>query len=249
MSKRTSIEWTENSWNPVTGCTKISPGCKNCYAERMAIRLQSMGLEKYSNGFKVKLQPDSLNEPYTWKKPGKIFVNSMSDLFHKNIPESFIMDVFKVMNDCPWHIFQILTKRENRLLELNHKINWTQNIWMGVSIENKDYTHRANILSKTDAYIKFISFEPLLGPILKINLKNIDWVILGGESGPNARPMKKEWVEEIKDHCEKACVKFFFKQWGGVQKKKNGRLLNGKTYNEYPEINISNLSPQLSFGT
>jgi protein gp37 len=229
------IEWTESTWNPITGCDKISPGCKFCYAEIMSKRLESMGLEKYKNGFQLSLHQEELKRPYRWKKSREIFVNSMSDLFHDNVPDKYILDVFKVMNDCSWHVFQVLTKREERLLELNKKINWTQNIWMGVSIENNDYIHRADFLRKTYAIVKFLSLEPLLGPISQLNLKNIDWVIVGGESGPKARGMKKEWVEEIMEKCRKSQIKFFFKQWGGVNKKRNGRILNGKIYDEYPE--------------
>lgn len=228
------IEWTEMTWNPTTGCTKISPGCKNCYAENMSSRLQAMGVEKYKNGFELTLHPNELNKPYNWKKPKIIFVNSMSDLFHEKVPLDYIQKVFKVMNDCSQHIFQVLTKREERLLELNSKLNWTPNIWMGVSVENADYAFRINYLQRTTAKVKFLSLEPLLGPVNNLNLESIDWVIVGGESGPKARPIKKQWVEDIRKQCRRAKVKFFFKQWGGFNKKENGRELNGRTYDEIP---------------
>jgi len=228
------IEWTEMTWNPTTGCTKISPGCKNCYAETLSIRLQAVGLDKYRNGFKVTLHPDELLKPYSWKKSKIVFVNSMSDLFHKDIPLEFIQRVFKVMNDCRWHIFQVLTKREERLLELDSKLNWSSNIWMGVSIENQDYTYRMDYLKQTGAKVKFLSLEPLLGSISNMNLDMIDWVIVGGESGPKSRPVKRTWIEDIRKQCKAADVKFFFKQWGGFNKKENGRELNGRTYDEIP---------------
>lgn len=237
------IEWTEMTWNPTTGCSKISPGCKNCYAETLSLRLQAMGLDKYRNGFKVTLHPDELPKPYSWKKSKIVFVNSMSDLFHKDIPLEFIQRVFNVMNDCHWHIFQVLTKREDRLLELNSKLNWSANIWMGVSIENQDYTYRMDYLKQTDAKVKFLSLEPLLGPLYNMNLNMIDWVIVGGESGPKARPIKKQWVEDIRKQCRRAKVKFFFKQWGGFNKKENGRELNGRTYDEIPLDKEFSLQP------
>lgn len=236
MAQKSSIEWTESTWNPITGCSKISPGCKFCYAERMAKRLKAMSSENYINGFKLTLHEHVLELPLTWKKPQTIFVNSMSDLFHKNVPLVFIQKMFEVMNKAHWHIFQILTKRSDRLLELNNKLTWTENIWMGVSVENQDYTFRIDDLRKTDAHTKFLSIEPLIGQITKLNLNNIDWVIVGGESGPGARPMKEEWVITIKDICKNSGVPFFFKQWGGVNKKKNGRLLEGRTWDEMPEI-------------
>lgn len=235
MALKSSIEWTESTWNPVTGCNKISSGCKNCYAERMAKRLKAMGSENYDNGFKLTTHNHAVNLPLQWRKPQVIFVNSMSDLFHKNVSLDFILKVFETMNKAHWHIFQVLTKRSDRLLELNKYLPWSKNIWMGVSVENQDYTFRIKDLCKTDATIKFLSIEPLIGPISRFSLKNIDWVIVGGESGPKSRPMKEEWVTSIRDKCLKQVVPFFFKQWGGVQKKKNGRELKGRTWDEMPQ--------------
>lgn len=234
MALKSSIEWTESTWNPVTGCTKISPGCKNCYAERMSKRLNAMGSENYENGFKLTTHAHVVELPLHWRKPQVIFVNSMSDLFHKNVSFDFILKVFETMNKAHWHIFQVLTKRSERLLELNKYLPWSKNIWMGVSIENQDYTFRINDLSKTGASIKFLSIEPLLGPINRLNLKNINWAIVGGESGPKARPMKEEWVIKLRNKCFEQNVPFFFKQWGGINKKKTGRLLEGRTWDEMP---------------
>lgn len=236
------IEWTESTWNPLTGCTKISPGCKHCYAERMAKRLQAMGQPNYINGFRLTMHEHVLEKPLEWKTPQFIFVNSMSDLFHKDVPLEFIQRTFSVMKRAYWHQFQVLTKRSERLAELSTYLEWADNIWMGVSVENKDYVYRIDDLRKTSAKIKFLSVEPLLGPIPKMNLKGINWVIVGGESGPGARPLEREWVIGIRDQCQKAQVPFFFKQWGGVQKKKAGRLLEGKTWDEMPrEINLVKL--------
>ena len=232
---QSSIEWTEQTWNPVTGCTKISPGCEFCYAEKFAYRLQSMGADNYKNGFKLTLHRHMLEKPLDWKKPSIIFVNSMSDLFHKDVPEGFIIDVFEIMNEAYWHQFQILTKRPERVIELNEQLLWTPNIWMGTSIENDDYAFRNDLLRKTSAEIKFLSLEPLLGPLLNLNLGKIDWVIVGGESGFKARPMKPEWVLDIQEQCQKANVAFFFKQWGGKNKKQAGRVLNGRTWDEMPK--------------
>lgn len=239
---QSSIEWTEQTWNPVTGCTKISPGCKFCYAERFAARLQSMGVENYRNGFKLTLHPHMIEKPLEWKKPSVIFVNSMSDLFHKDVPEKFILAVFETMNKAHWHQFQILTKRPERVLEMNKKLRWAPNIWMGTSVENEDYMDRIDFLRKTSAKIKFLSLEPLLGPLPNMNLKKIDWVIVGGESGLKARPMKPEWVIDIHEQCQRAEVPFFFKQWGawgvdGVKRSKhaNGRQFKGKTWNDVPK--------------
>lgn len=231
---QSSIEWTEQTWNPVTGCTKVSPGCKFCYAEKFAARLQSMGVENYRNGFKLTLHPHMLDKPLEWKKPSVIFVNSMSDLFHKDVPDEFIIAVFKTMNKAHWHQFQVLTKRPERVLELNKQLNWTPNIWMGTSVENADYMDRVDMLRKTSAKIKFLSLEPLLGALPNMNLKKIDWVIVGGESGFKARPMKLEWVLDIQEQCQEADVPFFFKQWGGKNKKLTGRTLNGRTWDEMP---------------
>ncbi|MGQ9874488.1 MAG: DUF5131 family protein [Chloroflexus sp.] len=228
------IEWTEATWNPLTGCTKISPGCKHCYAERMALRLRAMGVEKYRNGFTLTLHPDVLEEPLTWKKPRMIFVNSMSDLFHKDVPLAFIQQVFDVMRRASWHQFQVLTKRAERLSELAPVIDWPTNVWMGVSVEHAGYTFRIDHLRQTNAHIKFLSLEPLLGPLPDLNLDDIDWVIVGGESGPHARPMQAAWVRDIRDQCIRAGVPFFFKQWGGPVKKRTGRLLDGRTWDEWP---------------
>ena len=233
MSK-TKIEWTESSWNPVTGCTKISEGCKNCYAERMSMRLKAMKQPIYSDGFDVRTHTHLLERPLNWKKPQMIFVNSMSDLFHEDVPTDFIIEVFNVMNAANWHIFQVLTKRSERLIELNCKLNWSNNIWMGVSVENEKNIDRIKNLQKSNAAIKFLSIEPLLGPIENLDLDKIDWVIVGGESGPKARPMKKEWVVNIKNVCLSSGVSFFFKQWGGFNKKSAGRTLDGRTWDEKP---------------
>jgi protein gp37 len=235
---QSSIEWTEMTWNPTTGCTKISAGCKHCYAEIMSKRLQSMGVEKYKDNFEVRTHPSALKIPYTWKHSKVVFVNSMSDLFHKDIPTSFIKEVFAVMNDNPQHVFQVLTKRAERLLELNRQIKWTHNIWMGVSVENEKVKERIDYLRKTNAKVKFLSLEPLLGPLPKLNLSKIDWAIVGGESGHNPRSMDADWVLDIQDQCKAKNVAFFFKQWGGKNKKANGRLLNGRTYDEMPEIDL-----------
>lgn len=229
-----SIEWTDATWNPITGCSKISPGCKNCYAERFSRRLQAMGVKKYAKGFKITLHPDSLKTPLSWKSPRMIFVNSMSDLFHEDIPEDFIYEVFKVMRKADWHQFQILTKRSKRLLQLSPHIDWPPNVWMGVSVENDTYTFRIDHLRQINAYIKFLSLEPLLGPLSHLDLNNINWVIVGGESGPGARPLLKEWVVDIKNQCLASNIPFFFKQWGGVNKKRNGRKLEGRTWDETP---------------
>lgn len=234
MSSVSKIEWTEATWNPITGCSKISPGCKHCYAERMAKRLQAMGQPNYANGFKLSLHEKVLELPLMWKKPQTIFVNSMSDLFHEDVPVEFIRKVFHIMEQAYWHRFQILTKRSDRLLELNPKLSWNFNIWMGVSVENQEYTFRIDHLRKTGATVKFISFEPLLGPIRPLNLRGIDWVIVGGESGHQARPMDTSWVVDIRNQCQRTKVSFFFKQWGGTNRKKTGRKLEGRTWDEIP---------------
>lgn len=231
-----SIEWTEMTWNPTTGCNKISTGCKFCYAEIMSRRLKAMGQEKYKDGFKVRIHEDQLNIPYTWKHAKIVFVNSMSDLFHKDIPLDFIKKVFAVMNKNPQHVFQVLTKRAERLLEVHKELKWSHNIWMGVSVENDKMTSRIDFLRKTRAKVKFLSLEPLIGPLPDLNLKKIDWVIVGGESGHRPRPMKPDWVLDIQQQCDEVGVAFFFKQWGGRNKKKNGRILNGRTYDAMPEI-------------
>lgn len=234
MALGSSIEWTESTWNPVTGCSKISTGCKNCYAERMSKRLAAMGQPNYVNGFKVSVHPQALELPLKWKAPQTIFVNSMSDLFHRSVPDSFILSIFDVMNRAHWHRFQILTKRSTRLRDLGRSLPWAPNIWMGVSVETKDYYSRIRDLARTDATVKFLSCEPLLGPLPRLPLKGMDWVIVGGESGPRARPMDPAWAESIRDQCLRARVPFFFKQWGGTNKKKSGRLLSGRTWDEIP---------------
>ena len=231
---KSKIEWTESSWNPVTGCTKISPGCKNCYAERMAIRLKKMGQPNYRNGFKVTLHEHVLDYPLRWKKPQTIFVNSMSDLFHEDVPDTFIFKVFEIMKKASWHTFQILTKRSTRLKEISSRLDWPRNVWVGVSVENANYKYRIDNLRFIPAFIRFISFEPLLGRIENLNLSKVDWVIVGGESGPNSRPIKEEWVIQIKEECLAQNIPFFFKQWGGINKKKAGRLLEGKIWDEMP---------------
>jgi protein gp37 len=234
MATNSHIEWTDATWNPVTGCTKISPGCKHCYAERLAERLKTMGQANYRNGFALTLQPHMLGLPLKWKTPKRIFVNSMSDLFHKDVPTDYIKRVFEVMRLAHWHQYQILTKRSERVLELSKKLEWAPQIWMGVSVENEKYTYRIDYLRRTDAHVKFLSLEPLLGPLRSLNLRGIDWAIVGGESGPGARAIDQVWVTEIRDQCLAANVPFFFKQWGGVQKKKTGRTLEGRTWDEMP---------------
>jgi protein gp37 len=233
---RSSIEWTESTWNPLTGCQKVSPGCKHCYAERMALRLQAMGQPNYRNGFHLTLHPQMLALPLSWKKPQIIFVNSMSDLFHEEVPEDYIQRVFAVMRSAHWHQFQVLTKRTERLAAVSPTIDWPLNVWMGVSVETEKYAFRIDPLRKTGAHIKFLSLEPLLGPLLNLDLTGIDWVIVGGESGPGARPMKKEWVMAIRDQCETTDVPFFFKQWGGVNKKRMGRLLEDRYWDGMPQV-------------
>lgn len=234
MASNSSIEWTESTWNPLTGCTKISPGCKNCYAERLSLRLQAMGQPNYANGFILTTHEHALELPLQWKKPQTIFVNSMSDLFNKDVPVDFIHRVFDVMRRADWHRFQILTKRSDRLLELSPQLPWASHIWMGVSVENEDYVYRIDHLRGTKAKLKFLSLEPLLGPLRRLNLKGIDWVIVGGESGPGSRPMAQSWAIDIRNQCRKANVPFFFKQWGGFNKKKAGRSLEGRTWDELP---------------
>jgi protein gp37 len=233
---QSTIEWTEMTWNPTTGCDKISAGCKYCYAEVMARRLQAMGIEKYKDGFALRTHEDALHIPYTWKHPKIVFVNSMSDLFHKDVPLAFIKKVFAVMNNTPQHTYQVLTKRAERLYQLHHHLNWTNNIWMGVSVENEKVMDRIDYLRETGAQTKFLSCEPLIGPLPEMNLDNINWVIVGGESGRKARPMKEWWVWDIRLQCQEAGADFFFKQWGGTNKKKAGRELGGRTYDEMPFI-------------
>jgi len=236
MAQLSEIEWTDSTWNPVTGCSKISLGCKNCYAERMAKRLQAMGQPNYVKGFDLAIHEGTLELPLQWNSRQNIFVNSMSDLFHKKVPIIFIKKVFDTMNRAKWHRFQILTKRSKRLLEIAPHLPWAENIWMGVSIETEKYVGRIDDLRNTTAYVKFLSLEPLLGPLPKLDLFGIDWVIVGGESGPGARLMREEWVMSIRDQCRKAGLPFFFKQWGGVNKKRSGRLLEGRTWDELPRM-------------
>ncbi len=236
MSTNSKIEWTEATWNPITGCTKISLGCKNCYAEKLSMRLKAMGQPNYRNGFQPTLHEHMLDIPLRWKRPKTIFVNSMSDLFHDDVPTDFILRVFGVMTKAKQHRFQVLTKRPLRLLELSSKLPWPDNVWMGVSVENRDYIDRIGHLIDTPARIKFLSLEPLLGPMGNLNLNGIDWVIVGGESGPKSRPMLREWVTEVRDQCLGEGVPFFFKQWGGRNKKKSGRILDGRTWDEIPGV-------------
>ncbi len=235
MSK-SKIEWTESTWNPVSGCTKISRGCDNCYAERMAMRLKAMGTRGYENGFEVTMHPHALDKPLKIKKAQVIFVNSMSDIFHEKIPDAFIFQIFEVMNKAHWHTFQVLTKRPKRLAKLADKLNWTDNIWMGVTVEANEYVDRVDYLRSCPAKIKFLSLEPLIDSVDKLDYTGINWVIAGGESGYGARVMQKEWVLEIRDRCKNENIDFFFKQWGGVNKKKAGRLLDGEIYDEMPEL-------------
>ncbi len=234
MAVNSQIEWTDATWNPVTGCTKISPGCGHCYAETFAERFRNVPGHPYQQGFDLKLWPARLSLPLTWRKPKRIFVNSMSDLFHKDVPEEYIFKVFEAMKAAHWHQFQVLTKRHERLALMSPRLEWADNIWMGVSVESQEYVERVEFLRKTGAAIKFLSVEPLLGPIEQINLSGIDWVIVGGESGGHARPMAEQWVRTMREHCQKKGVAFFFKQWGGVNKKKTGRLLDGRTWDALP---------------
>jgi protein gp37 len=239
MATTSSIEWTEMTWNPVTGCRKVSQGCKHCYAERMAKRLHAMGTDRYRNGFAPTLHEDLIDLPRRWKKPRVIFVNSMSDLFQEEVPDDFIRRVFDTMLDCPQHTFQILTKRGGRLRELGPSLKWPKNVWMGVSVENDQVIDRIRDLASVPARVRFLSCEPLIGPLKRLPLRNIHWVIVGGESGPGARLMNPEWVESIHQQCARVGVAFFFKQWGGVRKDMTGRQLHGRTYDEMPLVSIS----------
>ncbi|MEI0509589.1 phage Gp37/Gp68 family protein [Brachyspira intermedia] len=239
MADNSNIEWTESTWNPVTGCTKISAGCQNCYAEKLANRLYAMGVKNYINKFELTIHKEALNIPIKWKKPRIIFVNSMSDLFHEDIPFDFLKRIFNVMNECHQHTFQILTKRSENMLKLSKELKLTDNIWLGVTVENNASLYRISDLLKTNSKIKFVSFEPLLTSLPDLNTNGIDWAIVGGESGSNARPMQEEWVIDIKNKCLNSNTAFFFKQWGGINKKKNGRLLQGRTWNAMPEYSLS----------
>ncbi len=234
MGDHSAIEWTDATWNPVTGCTKVSPGCKNCYAERLAARLMAMGNPRYRRGFAVTLQPDQMELPLRWKQPRKIFVNSMSDLFHESVPEAYIRRVFSIMTAAHWHVFQVLTKRASRLSDIGPGLLWPMNVWQGVSVENADYVWRIAELTKVPAAVRFLSVEPLLGPIPDLPLGDIDWVIVGGESGPGYRPVRAEWIRDIRNQCVRAGVPFFFKQWGGRTSKAGGRRLDGRVWEQRP---------------
>ena len=228
-STKTAIEWTDKTWNPTVGCNKVSPGCKNCYAEALTKRFY----KQYPDGFKFTIHPQRLNEPRRWRKPSRVFVNSMSDLFHERMPFGFLQEIFHVMEECPQHVFQILTKRHERLVELAPELNWPKNVWMGVSVENQNYAHRVDCLKQVPAAVRFLSCEPLLGP-LKLNLEEIHWVIVGGESGHGHRPIQANWVRDVRDQANVLGVAFFFKQWGGIRPKSGGRALDGHTYDEMP---------------
>jgi protein gp37 len=243
MAVTSPIEWTEATWNPVTGCDKVSPGCAHCYAERMAKRLRAMGQGNYARGFEITLQPQMLELPLRWKRSKRIFVNSMSDMFHVDVPLSFIQAAFDVMGRADWHEYQILTKRSERLIELDSVLRWAPHIWMGVSVENARFVHRIEHLRSTRACVKFLSLEPLLGPLPRLDLRGIDWAIVGGESGPRARPMQSAWVLDIRDQCRAAGVAFFFKQWGGVFKSRTGRELEGRIWDEMP-VNLAGAGPK-----
>ena len=233
---KSKIEWTESTWNPVSGCNKVSRGCDNCYAERMAKRLQAMGTKGYENGFEVTLHPHILEKPLRIKKSQIIFVNSMSDIFHDKIPDEYIIKIFETMNKAYWHTFQVLTKKPKRLKKIANKLKWTSNIWMGVTVEGNEYIDRVDYLRNCPANIKFLSIEPLIDSVNKLDYTGIDWVIVGGESGYGARVLEKRWVTEVKNRCLELNIPFFFKQWGGVNKKKAGRLLDGKIYDDMPKI-------------
>jgi protein gp37 len=236
MAQSTSIEWTDVTWNPVTGCTKVSPGCKHCYAERMALRLQAMNQRRYREGFRLTLQPDLLEQPLRWRQPRTVFVNSMSDLFHDDVPLEYLRLVFNVMAKASWHVFQILTKRAERLEQTARELPWPPNVWIGVSVESEDYLFRIKHLRRVPGAVRFLSVEPLLSRIRRLPLRSIDWVIVGGESGPGARPIQPDWVRTIRDSCLTKDVPFFFKQWGGVHKSRYGRLLDGQTWDQMPSL-------------
>jgi protein gp37 len=235
MADHSAIEWTDATWNPVTGCSQISPGCKHCYAERLAARLLAMNNPRYRNGFRVTLHHDQLELPLRWRKPKRIFVNSMSDLFHESVPEDFIANVLRTAEKTPWHTYQILTKRAERLALLASRLPWPKNVWQGVSVESADYTWRVGLLRKVPAAVRFLSIEPLLGSMKDLSLGGVDWVIVGGESGPGARPVDPRWIRQVRDKCVAANIPFFFKQWGGRFPKAGGRLLDGREWNEMPD--------------
>jgi protein gp37 len=243
MAGSSAIEWTEATWNPVTGCDRVSPGCAHCYALDLAARLKRMGQPKYQldgaekssgPGFGVTLHPSAVDAPLHWRTPRVIFVNSMSDLFHEEIPDEFIEEVFAVMAEAHWHVFQILTKRHERLAEIADQLEWPENVWMGVSVENRKFVQRADYLRQVPAAVRFVSAEPLLGPLDDLKLEELDWIIVGGESGPKHRPMKVEWARDLRDRCLKAEVPFFFKQWGGLRSKSGGRQLDGQEWSQMP---------------
>jgi protein gp37 len=242
VADHSGIEWTDATWNPVTGCTKVSPGCKNCYAERLAARLRAMGNPRYRNGFVVTLQPDQLDLPLRWRRPKRIFVNSMSDLFHESVPDEYIRQVFDMMERAHWHVFQILTKRSERLVALAPSLPWPPHVWQGVSVESEKYVGRIEDLRQVPAAVRFLSVEPLLGPIPQLPLDRIHWVIVGGESGPGRRAASPEWVRLVRDQCVAAGVPFFFKQWGGRTPKSRGRLLDGRTWDEMPDVRSTELA-------
>ena len=242
MADHSGIEWTDATWNPVTGCTKVSPGCKNCYAERLAARLRAMGNPRYRNGFVVTLQPDQLDLPLRWRRPKRIFVNSMSDLFHESVPDEYIRQVFDMMERAHWHVFQILTKRAERLARIATRLPWPVNVWQGVSVESARYTSRIRWLKAIPAAVRFLSVEPLLGPIPELPLEGVHWVIVGGESGPQRREMAADWARGVRDQCLRSGVPFFFKQWGGRTPKSRGRLLDGRTWDEMPDVRSTELA-------
>jgi protein gp37 len=236
VATNSSIEWTDATWNPVTGCTKVSPACTFCYAERLALRLRAMGQQNYAHGFQVTLHRHMLEYPLHWRKPRRVFVNSMSDLFHEAVPVTFIAEVFDVMRRAHWHHYQVLTKRADRLLKIHDSLDWQPQIWMGVSVEKDEYLYRVDGLRRTRAQVKFLSLEPLLGPLPHLDLRGIDWVIVGGESGPGARNVDAGWIRDIRDRCVCERVPFFFKQWGGVFKGRTGRVLDGRTWSQMPNV-------------
>jgi protein gp37 len=239
MADRSAIEWTEATWNPVTGCSKVSPGCAHCYAETFAERWRGVAGHPYEQGFDLRLWPQRLDQPLRWKRPRTIFVNSMSDLFHEDIPDDYIAEIFRVMGEAHWHVFQILTKRHERLAELAPLLTWHPNVWMGVTIENRRFVHRADYLREVPAAVRFISAEPLLGPLEGVNLSGVDWLIAGGESGHKHRPVCTDWLRELRDRCLAEKVAFFFKQWGGVRSKSGGRLLDGRTWDQMPPVRVA----------
>lgn len=234
MGAVSDIEWTEATWNPVTGCSKISPGCLHCYAERLSRRLKAMGLKAYAGGFEVACHSQLLNIPLTWSRPRRIFVCSMSDLFHSQVPDDFIFQVFETIVQAPWHNFQVLTKRSGRLAAMAPHLPWPSHLWVGVTVESSDYLSRLDHLRQVPGAVRFVSLEPLLGPVPNLDLSGLDWVILGGESGPGARPLARDWVTMVRDLCRKVMVPFFFKQWGGVRRRCQGRSLDGREYSEMP---------------